>query len=744
MLKLSELKKLHDGGFSLLYLREKQKRPFETNWTSSPNKTWDEIENSFEKKYNVGVRLGKHSKLKTGLYLGAIDCDVKSVSRKAKAEMNEQLRLLGIALDTAPIVISGRGNGSKHVYVQTRSPMTPLKFAQSKILVKCQMPSATPSKRDLEKLSKKEIESGLRVRPAWEIAFMGTGQQVVLPPSIHPDTGAAYAWANPMSVKYLPVFNPSKFMDEVQSRKEIKTLDIKFKAEKVNLSKTNLSPRLIKGIESGDDVQDRSAFLLSVTLSMCRAGFSDNQILSILTDEENWISEAAYSHTQSNNRDRAVRWLVKYTLTKARYETDIMRKFENKPSRPKSLPADEADAVEKELQAIQEENFPDLTQDKKPKNTQRNVVYAIEKRLGGAVIGLDEFSNRYTFLKNTEYGGKKGKELSDDDDLSLKYYMATHFRFEPSKDICLEAHTLVGLKNRFHPVRDYLDGLEWDEVPRLDQWLKRAFKATGPDEYLTAIGRKTLVAAIARVYEPGIKFDQVMILEGDQGKGKSTALKILAGGDKWFTDGIGDIFNKDVVDQMNGKWLIEFGELAQVRGREINNLKTFIARQVDRIRPPFGRRSRDFPRQSIFIGTTNDDEYLVDETGNRRFWPVKIRDVDLEWIKKNRDQLWAEAKMRYEFGEDIYLSQELEAIAQIEQKKRKLTDEWEHKIKVLIDDGHLKGKVTATMVFQAFEGNMALDPTMSESGRIGKVMRSLGYMRKSLKVGGVVAKGWEL
>lgn len=742
MSNLGELKKLHDKGMALIYLHEKQKRPLESGWTSQNKKKWEELENSHEKRYNVGVRLGTPSLLISGLYLGAIDCDIKSSSRKAKTELNTALQKLGIDLKSAPIVMSGRGNGSKHVYVQTVKPMTPMKYAQSTILTRVLMPSVQPSKRDQEKLTEAEIKEGYRIRPAWEIAFMGTGQQTVLPPSIHPDTGAKYAWANGMQVKYLPTFDPSKFVSQVE-KKEIDKRDLDFKPVKVDLWESKLSTRLIQMIEDGAGCEDRSASLFTITLTMCRLGFTDNEILTVLSDPEHWISEAAYEHTKSRNRGVAVKWLHKYTLEKARFETDIMRRFENKTVQ-KPLSDFESEKIKEEIQEKANQEIPDTDKGGKPKPTVRNVFHILEHFFESGSIGYDQFSNRAFFLKDTPYGGERGRELNDMDDLKLKHHIARHFRFEPSKECCYEAHALVAAQHAYHPVRTYLDSLEWDGESRLDMWLKLAFKAIGPKEYLSAISRKTLVAAVARIYEPGIKFDHVLILEGFQGKGKSTALRILAG-DKWFTDGLGDIHQKDVVDQMTGKWIIELGELASIKKSDVEGVKAFLSRQTDRVRMPYGRRSADFPRQSIFIGSTNNDEYFIDETGNRRYWPVKILEADFKWLKTNRDQLWAEAVTMYNLGEELYLEKDLEKVAAQEQSKRYVTDEWESVVREYVEaDARGDGKFSTTEIWCHVQNTPVgtAHPPDWDAKRVGKIMRRLDYVRTKVRIGGVQMKGW--
>lgn len=736
-MNLSELKKLHDKGFAIIYLHEKSKRPLESGWTTTNKKSWDELENSFEKKYNAGVRLGSPSCLSVGTFLGVIDCDVKAQTREAKLEMNEALRTLGIDLAQAPIVISGRGNGSKHVYVQTTKPIQPMKYAQSQILVKTQMPSSKPSTRDIEKLSKIELAEGYRMRPAWEIAFMGEGQQVVLPGSTHPDTGFEYKWASPFTMKTVPLFDPNLFVSQTTKKLEERELD--FKATDVDLYKTNLPVYMINQIETGENCEDRSATLLSVSMSMCRFGLGDNQILSVLSDPKNWISGAAYEHTGSNSRARAVRWLHKYTLTKARYETDIMRRFENKPVRAPLTPK-EVEEVEEELTEDKNKILHDLDGKGKPRPTLRNMVQIMEHFFDGGLIGLDEFSNQVTFLKDTPYGAKKGKELADHHDLDLKHYIASHYRFEPSKELCYETHAFISNKYRYNSVRDYLDGLKWDGVERLDTWLKTAFDAIGPEDYVRAVSRKVLTAAVARIYEPGCKFDYMMVLEGFQGKGKSKAIQNIVG-KKWFSDSLGDIKNKDVVGTMTGKWVVEVAELSALKNSDVESTKSFITREVDRVRPSYGRHTVDFPRQTIFIGTTNDREYLKDETGNRRFWPIEIKGIHADWVLKNRDQLLAEAVVRYELGEDLYFTPEIEDVARGEQSQRYQTDEWEHVIKSMVEENPTK-VFTSTMIIQKIYGDITQQPNDQESKRIGKVMRRLGYKRQAVRSGKDVFKGW--
>lgn len=691
---------------SLIYLHEKDKRPRENRWTKNENKTWKELKSEFNPKYNLGVRLGAYSPIADRGYLCCIDVDVKDPAFK-DAALTKLREIVGS--ETYPEVRSGSGNGSRHIYCVSREPFKMI-----------------------------EIE---KHKDQWEICAYSTGRQVVLPPSIHP-SGKPYKWVSPFDVDTLFTFDPDEWR-KVPSTEITNSSggELNFKAQDVNLWEGKLSTAMVQLIEDGANSEDGSAEIMSVALAMCRYGYTDNQILSVLSDPQNYLAKVGYEHTKSRDRLRAVTWLYRYTLLKARFDTDIMRKFDNPPVLT-PLTKKEAKEVNSSIEADIALVFPDVEKSGKPKTTLRNLVHALEEFMGGGLVAFNEFNNRPYFMKDTPYGGVKGNEIADHDDVALKHYMATRFRFEPSINLCVEAHCFVARKYMFHPVRTYLKSLEWDETPRLDNWLMDAFNASGPDDYLKAVSRKVLVAAVARVMEPGCKFDYVMVLEGNQGEGKSMSLGMLAS-QAWFTDGLGDIHNKDVVDQMTGKWIIELSELASIRGRENEYVKAFLSRQVDRVRISYGRRSQDYCRQSIFIGSTNSSEYLTDETGNRRYWPVKVGEADRRWLELNRDQLWAEAMVRFNLGEDLYLPKPIERVAKREQEKRFDVDEWEAELLTIVKNGGTDEKFITTELWRAINlTNVSGHPSDHECKRIGRVMRRLGYRRGYQKEDGVVKRCW--
>lgn len=243
-----------------------------------------------------------------------------------------------------------------------------------------------------------------------------------------------------------------------------------------------------------------------------------------------------------------------------------------------------------------------------------------------------------------------------------------------------QAVETVARDQMFHPVREYLEALRWDETPRLDNWLV-SYLGANESPYVSAISSRWLISAVARVFRPGCQADSALILEGPQGIRKSSALATLAG--SWFTDGLSELGSKDSAMETSGVWIIELAELDSLSRAEVSTVKAFISRRHDRFRPPYGKRLVDLPRQCVFAGSVNPEGgYLKDATGGRRFWPVVCGEIDVEALKQDRDQLWAEACVRFKRGDPWWLGDKgLVEHAAEEQADRYQGDPWEEPIR---------------------------------------------------------------
>lgn len=317
------------------------------------------------------------------------------------------------------------------------------------------------------------------------------------------------------------------------------------------------------------------------------------------------------------------------------------------------------------------------------------------------------------------------RPVTDSDVGAIQEWMQYAGLSRLGKDTTHQAVDLAAQEHTFHPVKEYLGALRWDGRDRVSTWLSY-YLGVEPTEYSKAIGRMFLVSMIARVSQPGCKADHMLVLEGPQSAYKSTACAILGGA--WFSDSLPDVQSgKDVSLHLNGKWLIEISEMSAMSKAENNLLKAFITRTIERYRPSYGRKEVIQPRQCIFIGTTNKAVYLRDETGGRRFWPVKVVSIDIKALAEDRDQLFAQAVKMYQSGEAWWPDSDFERrhIAP-QQEARFEEDAWEPKITKWVE-----GKDRTTV------GDIARDALFIETSRLGTadqrrisaVMERLGWTR---------------
>jgi hypothetical protein len=295
----------------------------------------------------------------------------------------------------------------------------------------------------------------------------------------------------------------------------------------------------------------------------------------------------------------------------------------------------------------------------------------------GGVLAFNEFAFGTVALRSAPWGIVPRGEWTDHEDRLAAEWLQRQ-GILVSVEVASHAVQTAARDRSFHPVKTYLEGLQWDGAERIDRWLTTYLGVTD-SEYSRAVGSRWLISAVARIFQPGAKADCCLILEGPQGICKSTALRTLAG--VYFTDELADLGSKDAAMQTRGVWIIELSELDSLSHADVARIKAFISRTTDRFRPPYGMRLVESPRQCVFAGTVNHGSYLRDETGGRRFWPVSCGRIDIESLARDRDQLWAEAKARFESGQVWWLeSSDLVQLAADQQEERYEGDPWEEVI----------------------------------------------------------------
>jgi putative DNA primase/helicase len=313
-------------------------------------------------------------------------------------------------------------------------------------------------------------------------------------------------------------------------------------------------------------------------------------------------------------------------------------------------------------------------------------------------------------------------------------------------------------ERKFHRVRDYLGSVRHDGVERVagrngPGWLT-TYLGVHDSPYVRAVGRMFLIGAVARIRQPGCKLDTMLVLEGEQGLRKSTSVEVLFGAE-YFSDQLSEVTTKDASSDLRGKWGIEWSELDNLSRPESSSVKKFITRMTDDYRPAYGRRNIRVPRQCVFVGTTNKGEYLKDETGNRRFWPVRCEsDINIEALRRDRDLLWAEAVALYEAHERWWFDSsdpDLLAAAREEQAARRVPDPWEATVAKALDEG--EDETTDAQMNVVKVPRPAMLTTTTEfvlssvlkipedrqnralQTRVGEVMHALGWVRRQIHGG---------
>jgi predicted P-loop ATPase len=317
-----------------------------------------------------------------------------------------------------------------------------------------------------------------------------------------------------------------------------------------------------------------------------------------------------------------------------------------------------------------------------PERNEANVIIALTSDIAFAgVLAFDDFSQEIVVRQPLPWDNATGpfpRPWEDADDVRTAEWLQLR-GVNVAPLVVGRAVGAVAREHRIHPVRDWLEHLRWDGTPRIETRTS-TYLGAAPTAFHHTVGALWLISAVARIFRPGVKADHMLILEGPQGARKSTAIKVLAGED-WFTDELPELGSRDAAIHMQGVWIVEIAELDAIGRAEVSRIKAFLTRTTDRFRPPYGRYTVEVPRQCVFAGTVNPDTYLRDETGNRRFWPLRCGTIDIAALARDRDQLWAEAVHRFRAGAIWWIDDPaILAEAAAAQEARYQADAWDARI----------------------------------------------------------------
>lgn len=685
--KVKDLTLYSDANYTIIPLNGKI--PTKTNWTNTSYKDFSKFPQEREVGHNVGLKLEKN--------LLVVDIDPRNFK-----EFNSFEALcsdIKVNLIEECNVRVKTGGGGMHLY-----------FIKPPI----------------------KVTKELKAYPGVEFKTYGT--QVVIPPSIHPDTGNPYVFAEgslgpkdigPAPSQLLDLIVRSETVEKIKGIEDYKNDPQDIKRAQARLAK---EAPAVEG-ENGDNHTYRVACLGK------EMGLSPDVFFPLLCEwnQNNnppWDPESllekmynAYNYAQND---------------KGIYTSEVI--FDQAPVEillsPEQAMDQTREIVDWRLECTLDESG-------NPKKQFKNLKLFLQhyESFQGK-LAFNEFSNSVVWLSPmpwhdiNPWDSENGRPIDDDDLLQIKGFF-NKMNVDFSVNQCYEAARLVGIENKFHPLRNWFSQLEWDGTPRVDQWVPR-YLGANDNLYTRAVGRKTLVAMVSRVFEPGCKFDYMLVLEGKQGIGKSTALRILGG--QYFTDAFIDMKSKDAALLLQGHMLVEIPELQSFTYVDMNTFKAFTSRQFDHQRNPYDRMTSKIPRQCVMVGTTNHTDYCKDETGNRRLWPVKVDGVNIEQLMRDRDQLFAEAVMLHKLGEPLFISDpQIEKLALEEQDLRHHEDDWQSEIAQWLVEGNIDTCSGAEIWQNCFGKNSAQFDRRSQH-RVARCMSNLGFEKCTEKHKGIKQK----
>lgn len=517
---------------------------------------------------------------------------------------------------------------------------------------------------------------------------------------VQPDNGARYAVGD-MCISFPPL---EPFAGTI-TRNEV---DI---GPWVPLRCADLSPKptkLLRQLITKPRGENRSGDVMACAAEMTRSGYPVEVMVGILMNPDNAV------HAHMVGKRNPLRCATRAIQATANQRPSLV--FADAPILPDGaslVPLPSA----MQMRAIAEDSdVDDGVPPKDDKNSHLSAMWWARKK--GARLRYNEFSDKILL--------PDGRAMSDDLERDF-WFSARETGLNFSLELFGHALRQIAWEARYHPVREYLNATQptWDGTARIDTWLID-YAGAEDNEYVRAVGRLFLLAAVRRARDPGAKFDELLVLEGPQGRGKSTLFEALCPDPSWFTDNISlSMSTKEVMEVTAGKWIVEAPELSRLRNAEVEHVKAMLSRRFDKARGAYARYTDERGRGFVWAGTTNSDQYLHDRTGNRRFWPVLCGIIRLAWIPKVRDQLWAEAAHREAVGESIRMDESLWELAAIEQEKRMAEDPIEAVLAGLLGD--MTGKVETAVLWTA----MGIGPERRNalSNSFGQSMISLGWKK---------------
>lgn len=685
------------AGFALHWLHPKTKRPIGDGWQDAAVPDLETLLRTHRAGANLGVRLGQPSKLACGGCLHVFDLDIRVPDLADEAWDAFRKLFPGREPTEFPSVISGSGGESRHVYVVTEKPFFGKKLAVSE-----------GKHRRFDKTKGRDVWSY-----DWEIELFGTGKQVAMPPSIHPDSGKPYVWERPFDFDMLDlgivatipaaqieaVAAPSDEAFAYESREPLDFKPGQLEAELDTLPLSRIDDyhdwvmlgqalhHQFGGSDAGYELwlkhSKRSEKFDGKGLLKKWRGFGKNRRQPVtMATVRQWVQEArADALVDLFDDDDGS---IDETDDE---EDDDPFDFDDEDDNDSFADllggSDDADPFDAPTREEREQgtDIPwtslfDINDEGAIKPTLHNVALILKNdpRLVG-LAQLNEFTQetvqrtapgqkpgrRKNAPKPTlQLGGRiwhvtdtlNGELWSDDRDFAIRQVVEAPktqggYGLKLTDRDLKAAVVLAANESPFHPVREYLESVTWDGAARVETMF-HDYLGAEDNAYTRSVSRLLLVAAVTRIFEPGHKFDFAVIMEGLQGKRKSTFIETL--GRSWFAELEGDFHDaKMMIELMQGAWIMEIPELSGFARADVRAIKAFISRKKDRARLAYARRAGAFPRQCIFIGSTNDREYLKDDTGGRRFWPMMCNapEIDISRLEANVDQLWAEALTIY-------------------------------------------------------------------------------------------------